>query len=136
MKHFAIVEAKSVTICEQEENDRPEKGDYNQSFRCVAVIGHDWDIRSFPFNRHKIRISIEDSTDKSGTLVYVMDRDSGREEIAVRDREIADYSVSVGKHTWGWGDGYTTYQINFTLKPQHPWECSEAVPRGIHCDCG
>jgi hypothetical protein len=121
MKHFEVVEAKSVTICEQEERARPEKGDYHQSFRCIAVIGHNWDIRSFPFDRHKIRVSIEDSTDKAGTLVYVADPDSGREEIAVRDRKIADYSVSAGKHTWGWGDGYATYQIDFTLKPQHPW---------------
>jgi hypothetical protein len=121
MKHFEVVEAKSVTICEQEERARPEKGDYHQSFRCIAVIGHNWDIRSFPFDRHKIRVRIEDSADKAGTLIYVADPDSGREEIVIRDRKIADYSVSVGEHKWGWGDAFSAYQINFTLKPQHPW---------------
>jgi hypothetical protein len=121
MKHFEIVEAKSVTICEQDEQSRQQRGEYYQTFRCIAVIGHHWDIRSFPFDRHEIRISIEDSMDKIGTLVYVPDRDSGREEITTRDREIADYSVSVGEHKWGWGDAFSTYQIGFTLKHQHPW---------------
>jgi len=121
MKHFEVVEAKSVTVCEQDEKARPEKGDYHQSFRCIAVIGHHWDIRSFPFDRHKIHISIEDSIDKAGTLVYVADPDGGREAIAIRDREIVDYSVSVAEHTWGWGDAFSTCQINFTLKPQHAW---------------
>ena len=39
----------------------------------------------------------------------------------MRDRKIADYSVSVGEHKWGWGDAFSTYQITFTLEPQHPW---------------
>lgn len=121
MKHFEIVEAKSVTISEQEEKSRPEKGEYYQSFRCVAVIGHHWDIRSFPFDRHKIRVSIEDSLDKAGTLVYVADPASGREKTMIRDREIADYSVSVGGHKWGWGDAFSTYEVTFILNPQHPW---------------
>jgi hypothetical protein len=121
MKHFEIVEAKSVTVCEQEEESRPERGEHYQSFRCIAVIGHHWDIRSFPFDRHKIGVSIEDSTDKIGTLVYVADPGSGREETTIRDREIADYSASVGAHKWGWGDAFSTYEIAFTLKPQHPW---------------
>jgi len=121
MKHFEIVEAKSVTMCEQDEESRPEKGEYYQSFRCIAVIGHHWDIRSFPFDRHKIRVSIEDSMNKIGVVVYVAAPDSGREEITTRDREIADYSVSVGEHKWGWGEAFSTYEIAFTLKPQHPW---------------
>jgi hypothetical protein len=121
MKHFEVVEAKSVTICEQDERARPEQGDYHQSFRCIAVIGHKWDIRSFSFDRHKLHVRIEDSTDKAGTLVYVAEQDSGREEITIRDREIANYSVSVGEHKWGWGDAFSAYQITFTLTPQHPW---------------
>jgi hypothetical protein len=121
MKHFEIGEAKSVTICEQDEESRPDRGEYYQSFRCIAVIGHPWDIRSFPFDRHTISISIEDSMDKAGTLFYVNAPDSGRDEVTIRDRELADYSVSVGEHKWGWGDTFSVYKIAFTLKPQHPW---------------
>ncbi len=121
MKHFEIVQAKSMTLCEQDEESRPAQGEYYQTFRCVAVIGHLWDIRSFPFDRHAIRINIEDSTDKAGTLVFVAAPDNGREEIPMRDRKIADYSVLVGEHKWGWGDTFSTYEITFTLEPQHPW---------------
>ena len=75
MKHFDIVEAKSVALCEQDEEPRAERGEYYQSFRCVAVIAHHWDIGSFPFDRHKIRLRIEDSMDKIGKLLYVASPD-------------------------------------------------------------
>ena len=121
MKHFEIVEAKNVTICEQDEEPRPEKGQYHQSFRCIAVIEHHWDIRSFPFDRHKIHFRIEDSMNKIGTLVHLEDPDSGRDEATIRDRDITDYAVSVGEHKWGWGDSFSAYEIAFTLKPRHEW---------------
>ncbi len=120
MKHFEIVEAKNVTMSEVDEKSRPAKGEHYQSFRCIAVIGHHWDTRSFPFDRHHIHVTIEDSMDKVRTMIYV-DDDSGREEITIRDREIANYSISVGEHTWGWGDAFSAYKITFTLEPQHPW---------------
>ena len=58
--------------------------------------------------------------DKVETMVFV-NEGSGNEAITLRDREISDYSVSVGAHTWGWGDTFSTCQIAFTLKALHPW---------------
>ena len=43
MKHFEIVEAKSVTMLEVDETPRPAKSEYYQTFRCIAVIGKQWD---------------------------------------------------------------------------------------------
>jgi hypothetical protein len=84
MKHFEIIEAKSVEKYEEDEEARPEQGVYWQSFRCNAVIERHWHIDSFPFHQHPVRMTIEDSVSKAGTLVYVADPDSGREEISVR----------------------------------------------------
>ena len=58
--------------------------------------------------------------DKVETMVFV-NEGNGNEAITLRDREISDYSVSVGAHTWGWGDTFSTCQIAFTLKSLHPW---------------
>lgn len=53
-------------------------GERYASVRIVATINEPWDLVKFPFDRHRIKIAIEDSNLGAEDLVYVADQANSR----------------------------------------------------------
>lgn len=52
------------------------KGVHYAAYRVLGLVHHNWDVRKYPLDSHKIRIDIEDTASPTTAMVYVADTDN------------------------------------------------------------
>ena len=51
-------------------------GEHYATYRVLGHIHHNWDVRKYPLDNHKIQINIEDTVNPASAMVYVADQDN------------------------------------------------------------
>jgi hypothetical protein len=77
-------------------------GEHYASARIVATINEPWDLVKFPFDRHRIKIAIEDSNLGAEDLVYVADQANSRlgDEMSIAGWAASNFASQVSTMTY------------------------------------
>jgi hypothetical protein len=95
-----------------------ENGFVTEYARCQATITCNWQMTSFPFDKHIVTIILEDSQHTSSDLIFKMDLNSGIDNgISVPHWKLIDYSQHIGSKKWIWGepDEFSRYIFSFNI---------------------
>lgn len=86
-----------TSVVEKEVN-----GEHYASARIVATINEPWDLVKFPFDRHRIKISIEDSSLPAEALVFVADQPNSKlgDELSVAGWVASHFDTAVTTMTY------------------------------------
>lgn len=77
-------------------------GEHYASARIVATINEPWDLVSYPFDRHRIKIAIEDSNLVAGDMVFVADQSNSRlgDEMSIAGWVASNFATQVSTMTY------------------------------------
>lgn len=77
-------------------------GEHYASARIVATINEPWDLVSYPFDRHRIKIAIEDSNLGADDMVFVDDKPNSRlgDEMAIAGWVPSNFATQVSTMTY------------------------------------
>lgn len=77
-------------------------GEHYASARIVATINEPWDLVKFPFDRHRIKIALEDSNLGAEDLVYVADQANSRlgDEMSIAGWSASRFDTKVSTMTY------------------------------------
>jgi len=77
-------------------------GEHYASARIVATINEPWDLVRFPFDRHRIKIALEDSNLGAEDLVYVADQANSRlgDEMSIAGWGASNFATQVSTMTY------------------------------------
>lgn len=77
-------------------------GEHYASARIQATINEAWDLVNFPFDRHRIHISIEDSNLVAQDMVFVDDKPNSRlgDEMLIPGWLASHFSTQIGTMTY------------------------------------
>lgn len=120
--HAEIIEAKKTEI--ELNNTEMDSNEIRESCKYRTTIKKVWDTTNFPFDRHLIRLSLEDCEDQASNLVFLVDEKSSFETnnaTCSPDWVIQAIKPAVITNTWPWNESYSRYEIAFTMERRHPW---------------
>ena len=123
---FTILHARQFT--KSRSSSTETAGQIWSAADVTAVIRHDWDVREFPFDAHKLEIVIEDSEDEDSALQYAVDaRQSGVQGDSLpRSWHLEGFTLLTRGHAYGTTFGDPALQV-----PHSRW--SQLVAR-IHIE--
>ncbi|MBQ0961577.1 hypothetical protein KAK06_21740 [Ideonella sp. 4Y11] len=77
-------------------------GEHYASTRIVATINEPWDLVKFPFDRHRIKIAIEDANLGADDMVFVADQPNSRlgDEMAIAGWLASNFATQVSTMTY------------------------------------
>jgi hypothetical protein len=82
--------------------EKPIGGEQYASARVLATINEVWQLRSFPFDQHRLRVHIENSANDASAMVFVADRDNSRlgDEIKLSGWKVSDFGIDVATQVY------------------------------------
>ena len=112
---------------------KEKKGDINWAAqKCNAQMMHQWDVASFPFDRQKLQIIIEEAESDTSQLIYVADKLNSKigpcfitsewdvESFIIKDR-VKTYATNYGNPVLSGSTSYTQVVAEISIRRNHSW---------------
>ncbi len=101
-------------------NDEAARGRWS-TVKLEGVYRQGFDVRNYPFDRHTLRIVLEEGVDDTGTLVYVADTDRSRMRtgLTVQGWTLTGYRVTAWPEVYDTAFGDPNLPANATTRYAH-----------------